>query len=130
MNLEVRNDQGLAEQSKEREWVLENQHLVDKVIKNKHRVGILYLLAEHKILAPHKLAYKLGVYPRSVMYHLNKLLGWKLVKVHSKDERGYREKFRLNEEFPNWVELVIREGIMIYGKNTLKKIVSVNERKR
>lgn len=132
MNLKVgrTNNQKISEQSKERKWVLKNQHLIDKIIKNKHRVGILYLLAKHEVLAPYKLAYRLGVYPRSIMYHLDRLLEWKLVEVHSKDRRGYREKFRLNKKFPNWVELVLKKGIVTHGQNTLEKITSRNEEKR
>lgn len=103
---------------------------IEKVVKSHHRVGILYLLAKNKVLTPHELAYRLGVYPRSVMYHLDKLLKWKLIKVHSKDRRGYRKEFRLNEEDPSWVELVLKKGIILHGQNTLRRITSRNEEKR
>lgn len=116
------------ELKKEKENI--KQPLIKKIIKNKYRIGILYILAKEKKITPTNLAYKLGVYPRSVIYHLNKLIKWDLVKVHSKDKRGYREKFKLNNKKPLWIEFILKKGIIFHGKNILEKITSINEKKR
>lgn len=130
----MKNVQQLTRKGNEEEkrWVLENKDLIDKIIRNERRVGILYLLAksEQGFLKPKEMAYKLGVYPRSVMYHLDKLLGWNLVKIHSRDQRGYRKEFELNDKFPNWVELVLKKGIITHGEKNLQKIISVNKKQR
>lgn len=81
-----------------------------KICSNKIRAGILHLL----IYSPNtlhsmqveRLALKLGIRPRVLLFHLEKLTDWKLLEVKKNQKYGSKIKrsiWGLNLRHPNWI---------------------------
>jgi hypothetical protein len=52
------------------------------------------------------LAFKLGIRPRVLIYHLEKMEGWKLLEVKKSQKYGNKERrsiWGLDLRYPNWV---------------------------
>jgi hypothetical protein len=80
------------------------------ICSNKIRAGILHLLINSPntlhSMRVEDLAFKLGIRPRVLIYHLEKMEGWKLLEVKKSQKYGNKERrsiWGLDLRYPNWV---------------------------
>ena len=89
-----------------------NQFLpeISVICSNKIRAGVLHLL----IISPNTLhsmrvedlAFKLGIRPRVLIFHLEKMKEWKLLDVKKSQKYGNKERrsiWGLDLRYPNWI---------------------------
>ena len=83
---------------------------ISSICSNKTRAGALHLLANSPetlhSMKVEELAFKLGVRPRILIYHLERLKNWKLIDVKKSHKYGRGEKrsiWGLDLRYPNWI---------------------------
>lgn len=105
------------------------------ICSNRIRASILHLLINSPdtlhSMKVEELAYKIGVRPRIIIYHLEKLNEWKLVSVRKNQNYGDKQRrsiWGIDLRHPNWV-LECYEAIMthFFDENELDELTKKNK---